>query len=139
MNNDKKYIEAYDKNHTSREAFRNWGRLLWENRSVAIVNCTHQCAVGYYLLDPMFRQLLSRDFYIDVLSMTDNNDKRAFSHDVLIFKNYPPKKPMPDNTRKAWHQNDFIIDPRAKIYCPAHEYAEHWNEKMRKWDSRNLS
>ncbi|XBS70048.1 hypothetical protein ABK905_01645 [Acerihabitans sp. KWT182] len=110
------------------ESLFHYGRLLIENRKLAIVNCASQSQIAYFLLAYTFIHT-PIEFFIDCVSLKNKKHPTAFSHVIIIIRDAAYKKEAyPDNMNKCY-PNDYIIDPWAKISCSARRYSEQWDKK----------
>lgn len=123
------------RNNDTPAHYAHWGRLLYANRSIANVNCGDQSAVLYYMLTYTLKGQIEKNIFIDFLSLreTKNPHNGQFGHNMLVIRDLANKKSAYESKFKGCSENDWVIDPWARICCPLKDYARVWDKKMEKW------
>jgi hypothetical protein len=123
-------LEAKWKQSKIRPNFKELAQIISSKGEMAAGNCYEQAILAY---DYLHDNLKEAGVTLDIASL-----KPPGNHNIVTINQPKNSEGIYPKEFSDWNEDAFVVDPWAKIACPAREYPKEWVEKMTKWAGRGL-
>jgi hypothetical protein len=123
-------IEAEWKKNKIQPNLKELATVISRRGENAAGNCYEQSILAYSYLQDNLGMI---EIILDIVSL-----KPPGNHNIVAINQPRNSEGIYPKDFSDWGEDAFVVDPWAKIACPAREYPSKWVAKMTKWAARGL-